>query len=97
MAYVIGEGLRVGRGAGATAPDVVVELGDLVRGAVGDVRASGDAGVCDGAGGEEVTCGAFGADKKTVPRRHSPAQRTTPPSNCTAMIVVPDDSSPGLR
>ena len=51
---VVGQGLRVGRTSGAAAPDSVVELGDLVRRAVGDVRAGGDAGVGpeDDAGGE---------------------------------------------
>lgn len=51
---VVGQGLRVGRTSGAAAPDPVVELGDLVRRAVGDVRAGGDAGVSpeDDAGGE---------------------------------------------
>ena len=28
---------------------------------------------------------------------NSPAQRTTPPSNCTAIIVVPVDISPGFK
>ena len=42
----VGDGLRVGRGTGPAAPDCVVDLGQLVGDAVGDVGACCCAGVC---------------------------------------------------
>jgi hypothetical protein len=42
---VVRQSLRVGRGSRTAAPDVIVELRDLVGGAVGDVGSGGYAGV----------------------------------------------------
>jgi len=42
---VVCEGLRVGGRSGTAAPDVVVELGDFIGRAIGDVRSGGDATV----------------------------------------------------
>ena len=43
--HYISDGLRVSRGAGPAAPDCVVDLGQFVGDAVGDVGACGGAGV----------------------------------------------------
>ena len=45
MLDVVGQRLGIGGTAGPTAPDVIMELGNLVGDAVGHVRAGGDAGV----------------------------------------------------
>mmetsp|Transcript_12610 Transcript_12610/g.37364 ORF Transcript_12610/g.37364 Transcript_12610/m.37364 type:complete len:276 (-) Transcript_12610:6-833(-) len=45
VAHVVAHRLRVGGGAGAAAVDTVVDSGDLVGRAVGDVHAGGDSGV----------------------------------------------------
>ena len=45
VVHDVGDGLRVGGGAGPAAPDCVVHLGQFVGDAVGDVGAGGGAGV----------------------------------------------------
>ena len=45
VVHDIGDGLRVGGGAGPAAPDCVVHLGQFIGDAVSDVGAGGGAGV----------------------------------------------------
>lgn len=45
MFDIVGQGLCVGGGAGAATPNVIVKLGNFVRGAIGHVGAGRDARV----------------------------------------------------
>eukprot|EP00985_Skeletonema_marinoi_P002880 scaffold1177_cov100-Skeletonema_marinoi.AAC.2 len=49
MPHIIRKRLRIRRRSRAAAPNMIVELGNFITGAVGDVCAGGDAGV----GGED--------------------------------------------
>lgn len=103
MTDVVGEGLSVGRGSGTAAPNMIVKLCDFIGGTVGDVGSGGDTRVYARNKSEEMIFRVNKEDKQRtylsmlLPFANLPAQRTTPPSNCTAMMVVPVDNSPGFR